>query len=59
MLYLVLLYALGNRGNILKQSNHVKMILWFSGEILAVGGWLDWMILEVFSSLGDSMFYEL
>jgi len=24
-------------------------------EILVVGGWLDWMILEVFSNLGDSM----
>ena len=26
-----------------------------SGEILVVGGWLDWMILEVFSNPGDSM----
>ena len=24
-------------------------------EILVVGGWLDWMILEVFSKVGDSM----
>jgi len=24
-------------------------------EILVVGGWLDWMILEVFSNLGNSM----
>mgnify|MGYP001855807810 CR=1 FL=1 len=24
-------------------------------EILVVGGWLDWMISEVFSNLGDSM----
>jgi len=23
--------------------------------ILVVGGWLDWMILEVFPNLGDSM----
>ena len=23
--------------------------------ILVIGGWLDWMILEVFSNLGDSM----
>jgi len=29
--------------------------MWFSGDILVVGGWLDWMILEVFSNLGDSM----
>ena len=28
---------------------------WFSGEILVVGGWLDLMILEVFSNFGDSM----
>ena len=28
------------------------MVYW---EILVVGGWLDWMILEVFSNLGDSM----
>jgi len=27
---------------------------WFSGEILVVGGWLDWMIFEVFSNLGHS-----
>ena len=24
-------------------------------EILVVGGWLDWMILEVFFSIGDSI----
>ena len=29
-------------------------VMWFSGEIV-VGGWLDWMTLEVFSNLGDSM----
>ena len=29
--------------------------LWFSGVIVVVGGHLDWMILEVFSILGDSM----
>ena len=28
------------------------MVYW---EILVVGGWLDWMNLEVFSNLGDSM----
>jgi len=28
------------------------MIWW---EILVVGEWLDWMTLEVFSNLGDSM----
>ena len=28
---------------------------WFSGKILVVGGWLDKMILEIFSNLGDSM----
>lgn len=33
----------------------------FSVEILAMGGWLDWIISEVFCSLGDFMtlFYEL
>lgn len=29
--------------------------MWHSGEIVEVGGGLDWMILEFFSSLGDSM----
>jgi len=28
---------------------------WFGGEILVIGGGLDWMILEAFSYLGDSM----
>ena len=28
---------------------------WFSGELLVDGGWLGWMILEVFSNLGDAM----
>ena len=28
------------------------MVKW---EMLMIGGWLDWMILEVFSNLGDSM----
>ena len=28
------------------------MVQW---EIVVVGGWLGWMILEVFSSLGDSV----
>ena len=27
----------------------------FQWEVLAIGGWLDWMILQVFSSLGDAM----
>lgn len=27
-------------------------VLW---EILVTGGWLDWMILEVISNLGDPM----
>jgi len=26
----------------------------FIGIILVIGGWLDWMILEVFSNIGDS-----
>ena len=30
------------------------MVYW---EILVIGGWLDWMILEVFSDLADSMNY--
>ena len=30
----------------------------FSGEILVIGGWLDWMILEGFSNLGDSMIFS-
>ena len=32
--------------------------VWFSGEIVVVGGRLGWMILEVFSSLGDSMILQ-
>ena len=28
---------------------------WFSGEMVVVGGRLDWVILEVYSNLGDSM----
>jgi len=37
-------------------SRNVQMLYWgFSGEILMVGGWLDWVILEAFSNLGDSM----
>ena len=31
-----------------------NMVYW---EILVIGGWLDWMILEVFSDLADSMNY--
>ena len=30
-------------------------VKWFSGEILVVGGWLDWVILEVFSNIDDAM----
>jgi len=33
--------------------------MWFSGEKLMVGGRLDWMILEVFSNLSDSVILTL
>jgi len=39
-------------------SRNIQMLYWgtwFRGEILAIDGQLDWMILEVFSSLGDSV----
>jgi len=29
--------------------------MWCRWEILVVCGWLDWMVLEVFSNLGDSV----
>jgi len=29
--------------------------IWVSGEILVAGGQLDWVILEVFSNLADSV----
>jgi len=29
--------------------------MWYSGKISVIGGRLDWMILEVFSNLDDSM----
>jgi len=29
--------------------------MWFSEETLAVSGWLNWMIVKVFSNLGDSV----
>jgi len=29
-----------------------NMVLW---EILVISGWLEWLVLEVFSNLGDSM----
>jgi len=29
-----------------------NMVYW---KILMIGNWLDWMIMEVFSNLGDSM----
>jgi len=32
--------------------------MWFSGEILVVGGWLDWMILDLFSNFGDSVTHQ-
>jgi len=35
--------------------NSVWAGIWVSGEMLVVGGWLHWMILEVFSNLGDSV----
>jgi len=39
----------------------VYLRTWFRGEILVVDGMLDWIILEVFSDVGDSMivFYDL
>ena len=38
-------------------KNRVDVVLrdTASGEILVVGGWLDWITLEVFSNLGDSL----
>ena len=38
-------------------KKHVDVVLrdMVSWEILVIAGWLDWMILEVFSSLGDSV----
>ena len=38
-----------------KKCLDVVLRTWFNGEILVVGGRLNWMILEVFSSLGDSV----
>ena len=29
--------------------------MWLSGEVLVVGGWLDWMASEVISNFGDSV----
>lgn len=29
--------------------------MWLSGEMLVVGGWLDWMASEVISNFGDSV----
>ena len=43
-----------------RHTRNIEMWYWgtrFSGEILVVGGWLDWMILEAFSNLGDFMMY--
>jgi len=38
-------------------KKHVDVVLrdMVSWEILVIAGWLDWMILEVFSILGDSV----
>jgi len=38
-------------------KKHLDVVLrdMVNGDILVVGGWLDWMTLEVFSSLCDSM----
>jgi len=36
-------------------KKHLGVALRFSEEILPVGGWSDWMILDVFSNLGGSM----
>ena len=39
-----------------KQSLDVVLKdVWFNGVILVVGGQLDWVILDIFSNLGDSM----
>ena len=38
-------------------KKHLDVVLrdMVSWEILVIGGWLDWMISEGFSNLGDSM----
>ena len=38
-------------------KKHLDIALWHTvlWKILVTGGWLDWMILEVFSKLGDPM----
>ena len=36
-------------------KKHLDVVMRFSGEILVVGGRLDWTILEVFSNLGGSV----
>ena len=40
-------------------KKHLDVVLrdMVSWEILVIGGWLDWMISEVFSNLDDSMKY--
>ena len=35
----------------------LRDIVW--GELLVMGGWLDWVILWVFSNLRDSMIHSL
>ena len=36
-------------------KKHLDAVLRFSGEMLAVGGWVDWMILEVLPNIGESV----
>lgn len=40
---------------VFKKNLDVILTNMFSGEILVISGWLDKMILEVFSNLSDSM----
>ena len=39
---------------VFKECLYVVVRDMVSGELLVMGGWLDWVILEVFSNLGDS-----
>jgi len=40
---------------VFKKRSDVVLRDW---EILVIGGWLDWMFLEVFSNLGDSVILQ-
>ena len=40
-----------------KKGTRCGTKMWFRGEILLAGGWLDKMILKVFSNLSDSMIF--